>query len=109
MSKRSVRQLFEHTLKVKELQKIKRQEYEVPEAVREVMSDESIDIIKSFGIEAPAHLNNYACALEDALIEQVEAHRNYREKCLILSDEVMRLRELVQEKDIHLDSLQSES
>ena len=109
MPKESVRKLFENTLKVKELQKIKRQEYEVPEAIRELMSDESIDIIKSFGIEAPALLNNYACAVEDALIEQAEAHRKYREKCLILADEVNRLRELVAEEDKHPDNLQSDS
>jgi len=28
-------------------------------------------VIQSFGMDAPAKLNDYACALEDALIEQV--------------------------------------
>ena len=59
------------------------------------MSKESVDIMKHFGPETPAHLNQYCCALEDALIEQCNAHAAFREKCLMLADEVMRLRELI--------------
>lgn len=35
------------------------------------VSDESLEVLQHFGAEAPALLNNYACAVEDALIEQV--------------------------------------
>lgn len=35
------------------------------------VSDESLEVLQHFGAEAPALLNNYSCALEDALIEQV--------------------------------------
>ena len=36
------------------------------------ISDESLEVLEHFGAEAPALLNNYACAVEDALIEQVQ-------------------------------------
>jgi hypothetical protein len=36
------------------------------------VSDESLEVLQHFGAEAPALLNNYACAVEDALIEQVD-------------------------------------
>ena len=35
------------------------------------ISDVSLEVLEHFGAEAPALLNNYACAVEDALIEQV--------------------------------------
>ena len=34
------------------------------------ISDNSLEVLEHFGAEAPALLNNYACAVEDALIEQ---------------------------------------
>ena len=36
------------------------------------ISDESLEVLEHFGAEAPALLNTYACAVEDALIEQVQ-------------------------------------
>lgn len=36
------------------------------------ISDTSLEVLEHFGAEAPALLNNYACAVEDALIEQVK-------------------------------------
>ena len=36
------------------------------------ISDESLEVLEHFGAEAPALLNQYACAVEDALIEQVQ-------------------------------------
>ncbi len=36
------------------------------------VSDESLEVLQHFGAEAPSLLNNYACAVEDALIEQVQ-------------------------------------
>jgi hypothetical protein len=35
------------------------------------VSDQSLEVLQHFGAEAPALLNQYACAVEDALIEQV--------------------------------------
>jgi hypothetical protein len=36
------------------------------------LSDESLEVLQHFGAEAPALLNKYSTALEDALIEQVQ-------------------------------------
>lgn len=36
------------------------------------VSDESLEVLQHFGAEAPGLLNTYACAVEDALIEQVQ-------------------------------------
>jgi len=36
------------------------------------ISDQSLEVLEHFGAEAPALLNQYACAVEDALIEQVQ-------------------------------------
>lgn len=36
------------------------------------ISDESLEVLQHFGAEAPNLLNTYACAVEDALIEQVQ-------------------------------------
>ena len=36
------------------------------------ISDASLEVLEHFGAEAPAMLNQYACAVEDALIEQVQ-------------------------------------
>jgi len=36
------------------------------------ISDQSLEVLEHFGAEAPALLNTYACAVEDALIEQVQ-------------------------------------
>ena len=36
------------------------------------ISDQSLEVLEHFGAEAPVLLNQYACAVEDALIEQVQ-------------------------------------
>ena len=36
------------------------------------ISDDSLEVLEHFGAEAPTLLNTYACAVEDALIEQVQ-------------------------------------
>ena len=36
------------------------------------ISDDSLEVLKHFGAETPNLLNNYSCALEDALIEQTK-------------------------------------
>ena len=40
------------------------------------ISDQSLEVLEHFGAEAPALLNTYACAVEDALIEQVHRANN---------------------------------
>ena len=44
----------------------------VSDAYLNGISDVSLEVLEHFGAEAPALLNQYACAVEDALIEQVQ-------------------------------------
>ena len=44
----------------------------VRDAYLSQISDESLEVLEHFGAEAPNLLNTYACAVEDALIEQVQ-------------------------------------
>ena len=44
----------------------------VSDAYLSQISDESLEVLEHFGAEAPQLLNTYACAVEDALIEQVQ-------------------------------------
>ena len=43
-----------------------------PDSYLSAISDTSLEVLEHFGAEAPALLNQYACAVEDALIEQVQ-------------------------------------
>lgn len=45
---------------------------EVSDGYLSGISDDSLEVLQHFGAEAPALLNTYACAVEDALIEQVQ-------------------------------------
>jgi len=36
------------------------------------LSEDTVDILAHFGLDAPSLLNTYSCALEDALIEVVK-------------------------------------
>ena len=45
--------------------------YEVPATVAEWMTDDSIEVLEHFGLQAADLLNKYSNALEDALIAQV--------------------------------------
>ena len=45
---------------------------QVSDAYLSQISDASLEVLEHFGAEAPVLLNQYACAVEDALIEQVQ-------------------------------------
>ena len=47
-------------------------EAQVSDAYLSQISDQSLEVLEHFGAEAPVLLNQYACAVEDALIEQVQ-------------------------------------
>jgi len=44
------------------------------------VSPESIEVLEHFGPEAPAILNNYAIALEDALIKVIEENERLKKE-----------------------------
>ena len=45
---------------------------DLPPAVLDSFSEDSLDMLRTLGIEAPNILNTYACHVEDALIEQAK-------------------------------------
>jgi predicted glycosyltransferase len=54
--------------------------YEISPQVTEWLSDDSVEVMEHFGLEAPVLLNNYACAVEDALIEQVKKNSELQQQ-----------------------------
>ena len=53
-------------------------QHEIPAIMAEFLSDESLEIVQHFGLEAPKLLNDYSNALEDALIKQVSTIKELR-------------------------------
>lgn len=51
------------------------------------ISDDSLEVLKHFGGEAPKLLNDYSCAVEDALIEQVKRVKELSERIQQLTGE----------------------
>tara|TARA_B100001094_G_scaffold38019_1_gene32334 strand:+ start:1012 stop:1578 length:567 start_codon:yes stop_codon:yes gene_type:complete len=52
------------------------QQEAVSDAYLSQISDQSLEVLEHFGAEAPVLLNQYACAVEDALIEQVQVSQS---------------------------------
>lgn len=44
------------------------------------LSDGTKDVLEYFGVEAPVLLNDFSCALEDALIESVARYKELKQK-----------------------------
>ncbi len=75
----------------------------IPEVIkRDDLTPETLDTLLHFGLNAPALLNQYACAVEDALIEQVHKGSELREVLREVYAELQSLREF---KAITLNSL----
>jgi hypothetical protein len=55
--------------------------HEIPDVINthDDLSAHTIDCMRTFGMDAAAVLNDYSCSVEDALIEQIEKVREYRE------------------------------
>ena len=51
------------------------------------ISDDSLEVLEHFGAEAPKLLNDYSCALEDALINQVELTQKLQAELAVLKGE----------------------
>ena len=62
-----------------EVKESKSETHKLPEVITiSELSEHSQDVFEKFGVEAPSLLNQYACALEDALIQQVANVKEYR-------------------------------
>jgi len=67
------------------------------------LSESSADVIEHFGIEAPDLLNKYSCAVEDALIEQVQRANNLSDEVEKLKDEAVAMNQMLTKPEILLD------
>ena len=63
------------------------------------ISSESIELIRHFGLEAPAKLNAYACAVEDALLEALALQRTLQEQLSTLHTEREQMRTILTDPD----------
>lgn len=64
-----------------------RGEHELPETiVVSELSELSQDVMRTFGIEAPALLNRYACSVEDSFIELVDRVKDLRLEVEVLTE-----------------------
>jgi len=66
-----IQQLVAQNQQAAQAQYLSQGQSEASDSYLSQISDVSLEILEHFGAEAPALLNNYACAVEDALIEQV--------------------------------------
>lgn len=67
---------------------------ELPEAIYlKDLSTDSLEVMQHFGPEAASLLNTYSCAVEDALVEQMQRQA-------LLAEEIKRLQALLQEHNI---------
>jgi hypothetical protein len=67
------------------------------------ISNESLEVLQHFGPEAPVLLNNYACAIEDALIEQVQRGQQMGQVIQAAGEERGALRTMLTDPDILAD------
>ena len=67
------------------------------------ISDTSLEVLEHFGSEAPALLNNYACAVEDALIEQVGRNQSMNVMLDAASEERAAMNVMLTDPDVLAD------
>jgi hypothetical protein len=67
------------------------------------ISDVSLEVLEHFGSEAPALLNNYACAVEDALIEQVGRNQSMNLMLDAASEERAAMNTMLTDPDVLAD------
>lgn len=67
------------------------------------ISNESLEVLQHFGPEAPVLLNNYACAVEDALIEQVQRGQQMQTVITAAGEERGALRTMLTNPDVLAD------
>ena len=67
------------------------------------ISDQSLEVLEHFGAEAPALLNQYACAVEDALIEQVGRNNSMNTMLDAASEERAAMNVMLTDPDVLAD------
>ena len=85
---------IEKLLNTKQGLKEQKGDVEIPDVItKDLLTEESLEVLTTFGLDAPYLLNKYSCDLEDSLLEVLQKTGRYREHALLLADEVMYLRE----------------
>ena len=74
-----------------------------PDSYLSNVSDVSLEVLEHFGSEAPALLNNYACAVEDALIEQVGRNQSMNVMLDAASEERAAMNIMLTDPDVLAD------
>ncbi len=74
-----------------------------PDSYLSAVSDVSLEVLEHFGSEAPALLNNYACAVEDALIEQVGRNQSMNVMLDAASEERAAMNIMLTDPDVLAD------
>jgi hypothetical protein len=59
--------------------------YLIPAQLAEWMSEDSLEVMRHFGLEAPDLLNKYSNALEDSLIKAVEERAHLQKQVDLLT------------------------
>ena len=67
------------------------------------ISGESLEVLEHFGAEAPSLLNTYACAVEDALIEQVQRTNSMDQVLQATSEERNAMNTMLTNPDVLAD------
>tara|TARA_R110001592_G_scaffold96151_3_gene276334 strand:+ start:672 stop:1004 length:333 start_codon:yes stop_codon:yes gene_type:complete len=78
--------------------------YEISPQVTEWLSDDSVEVMEHFGLEAPVLLNNYACAVEDALIEQVKKNNALQEQLDAAADLIADALRIARQNGVDLEA-----
>lgn len=74
-----------------------------PDSYLSQISDESLEVLEHFGAECPALLNQYACAVEDALIEQVQRAQSLNELLNAAGEERAAMNVMLTDPDVLAD------
>ena len=79
------------------------QQVKVSDGYLSGVTDQSLEVLEHFGAEAPALLNQYACAVEDALIEQVHVTQNQNAMLEAASKERQAMNTMLTNPDVLAD------
>lgn len=76
-----------------EIDKVKGKNHKLPKSVRKCFNEESLEVLRHFGVNAPFLLNEYSCSLEDELIEKVRENSYLKLRLAELSGELYKLQQ----------------
>ena len=68
-----------------------RGEHDISPVVAEMVTDESLEILRHFGYETPKLLNDYSNALEDKLIDVIKMMNEVRKENMMLRAQMRQL------------------